>query len=101
MIWRVKEAILHGGGYILDFHMFSNKAICINFEVSVGNIGRLYSSLKREAFLTQESDDLLAGYRDQLGRLEGAKAADVAGTLNITFIHNEPDLRIEVPPIPG
>lgn len=102
MISRVKEAILQGGGYITDFRMFSNTAICINFEVSVGNIEKLYSSLKREAFLNQESHDLLAGCCNQLAQLgERAKATDVMGTLEITFIHNEPDLRIEVPPIPG
>ncbi len=102
MISRVKDAILRGGGYILDFHMFSNTAICINFEVSVGNIEKLSSSLTREAFLNQKSHDLLADCCNQLAQLgERPKAADVMGTLNITFIHNEPDLRIEVPPIPG
>ena len=103
MISRVKEAILLGGGYVTDFHMFSNAVICINFEVSAGNTGRLYASLiATELRLSQESHDLLAGYADQLRLLgERAKAADVRGTLNITFIHDETDLRIEVPPIPG
>jgi hypothetical protein len=32
---------------------------------------------------------------------EKARASEVTGTLEITFIHNEPDLRIEVPLIPG
>lgn len=102
MISRVKEAILQGGGYITDFHLFSNTAICINFEVSVGNIEKLYAALTPHAFLNQESHELLAGCCDEL-RAAGdrAKAMDVSGTLNITFIHNEPDLRIEVPPIPG
>ena len=103
MISGVREAILEGGGYILDFHMFSNAAICINFEVSVGSIGNFYTSLVSTGLgLDRESRDLLAGCSQELGELgEGAKAADVMGTLNITFIHNEPDLRIEVPPIPG
>jgi hypothetical protein len=103
MISRVKEAILRGGGYVTDFHMFSNAAICLNFEVSVGNIGSLYESLVATGLsLSQESHDALAGYPDQQGLLvERAEAADVMGTLNITFIHDEPDLRIEAPPIPG
>ncbi|MDQ3750808.1 MAG: hypothetical protein M3367_17585, partial [Acidobacteriota bacterium] len=58
MISRVKDAILNGGGYILDFHMFSNKAISINFEVSAGNIKKFYSSLKAtDLHLYQESHD--------------------------------------------
>lgn len=103
MIYRVKDAILSGGGYILDFHMFSNKAICINFEVPAGNIEKFYSSLMGTGLqLYKESHDLLADSCKQLEQLGGkSKAADVAGTLQITFIHNEPDLRIECPPIPG
>ena len=103
MISRVKEAILKGGGHILDYHRFSNTAICINFEVSVGNIEQLCSSLTAtDLHLNPESRDLLVGCCNQLEQLgERAKATDVMGTLNITFIHDEPDLRIEVPPIPG
>ena len=103
MISRVKEAILQGGGDIIDFHMFSNTAICINFEVSVGNIEKLYSSLTATSLrLDQESHELLVNCCDQLDQIEErAKTTDVSGTLQITFIHNEPDLRIEVPPIPG
>ena len=103
MISLVREAIHAGGGYVLDFHMFSNAAICINFEVAAGNVERLYSSLKATGLrLSRESHDLLADCCGELDRLgERAKAADVSGTLQIAFIHDEPDLRIEVPPIPG
>lgn len=103
MISRVKDAILNGGGYILDFHMFSNKAISINFEVSVRNIEKLYSSLETTNLnLYQESHDLLMDYCKRLEQLdEKSKAEDVAGGLHITFFHDEPDLRIECPPIPG
>lgn len=103
MISRVKEAISKGGGCIFDFHIFSNASICIDFEVSVGNIEKLYTSLTATGLrLNQESHDLLADCCNELKRLgEKSKIADVAGTLQITFIHNEPDLRIECPPIPG
>jgi hypothetical protein len=103
MISRVKEAISTGGGYILDFHMFSNASICINFEVPVGNIEKLYSSLTETSLhLSPESHELLADCCKQLERPgREPKVIDVVGTLQITFIHNEPDLRIECPPIPG
>ena len=103
MISRVREAILEGGGYILDLHMFSNAAICINFAVAVGDIGKFYTSLAATGLrLDQESHDLLEGSSQRLGELgEAAKAAEVMGALNIAFIHDEPDLRIELPPIPG
>jgi hypothetical protein len=35
--------------------------------------------------------------------LRSGQAVDeeIPGTLQVTFVHNDPDLRIEVPPIPG
>ena len=42
LISSVKEAILQAGGYIIHFHMFSNAAICINFEISACNIVDYY-----------------------------------------------------------
>lgn len=103
MISLVTEAIRAGGGYVADFHMFSNVAITIDFEVPAANVGRLHSSLKGTGLrLSQESDELLATCGGESGEPgEAAKAVDVLGALQITFIHDEPDLRIEVPPIPG
>ena len=103
MISRVKEAILQGGGFIVDFRMFSNLSVCLNFEISAGKICDLSAALKStELRLTEESHKLLADYCQQAEQLSvEARASEIAGTLEITFIHNEPDLRIEVPPIPG
>jgi hypothetical protein len=50
----------------------------------------------------EEGSCLLANcckWLEQLG--EKAGASEVVGTLAFTFTHNEPDLRIEVPHIPG
>ena len=92
MIWRVKEALLRAGADILDFQAFSDKAVCINFEVTAGNLENLYSLLVQEAFLYQESLELLAETSDRLSRIgEPGKAKNVLGALNITFVQNEPD----------
>ncbi|MDT5059632.1 MAG: hypothetical protein QOH63_91 [Acidobacteriota bacterium] len=98
MISRVKEAILKGGGFILDFHMFSNLSICLNFELTVGKINQLYDALKATGLqLSEESARLLENCCRGLEQLEEkARASEVTGTLAITFIHSEPDLRIEV-----
>lgn len=103
MIFSVKEAILKGGGFVTDFHMFSNLSICLNFELSARKIESFHMALKATGLgLTEESQELLAECSKQMEQLgEEAGASEVAGTLEITFIHDEPDLRIEVPPIPG
>jgi hypothetical protein len=103
MISRVKEAILKGCGSVLDFHMFSNLSICLNFKLAVGKIEKLYDALKATGLrLSEESQRLLENCCEGLEQLEEkAKASEVTGTLAITFIHREPDLRIEAPHIPG
>jgi hypothetical protein len=103
MISRVKEAILKGGGSILDFHMFSNLSICLNFELTVGKIEKLYDALTATGLrLSEESRRLLENCCEGLEQLEEkARASEVTATLEITFIHSEPDLRMEAPPIPG
>lgn len=100
VIGRINRAILEGGGFVMDSKMFSNISMCFNFEVSVGSLGKFYSSITKETILDEMSLDLLACWRDQ--ESQGMPPdAGVTGTLNMTFIHNEPDLRIETPPIPG
>jgi len=102
MMTRAKEAISEHGS-ILDFHPFSNRSICFNFELAVGKLAQLHDSLQQSGLkLTDETERLLANCRKGLEQLdEKARASEVTGTLEITFIHDEPDLRIEVPPVPS
>ena len=102
MISRAEEALQECGS-ILDFHLFSNRSICLNFRLTVGKIDKLHDLLREAGLkLREESERLLMNCCRGLEQLdEKAKASEVTGTLEITFIHDEPDLRIEVPPIPG
>ena len=93
---QVKEALLASGGWVVDFHHFSNLSLCINFEIEPQHIGRLYEALTAlDVRIADAGREQLASLRERPG------AGDVRGTLQITFIHDEPDLRREVPPIPG
>jgi hypothetical protein len=100
MIGRIKDAMISGGGYTLNFQMFSNVAICINFEVSAKSLGAFYTALAKEGILNDESLGQLAEFRDPQLEADGT-AEDINGSLNVTFIHDEPDLRIKAPRIPG
>lgn len=102
MITRAKEAISEHGS-ITNFHLFSNRSICLNFELAVGKVGKLHDSLRASGLkLTEATQRLLTDCRAGLEQLDAqARASEVTGTLEITFIHDEPDLLIEVPPIPG
>ena len=96
MTARVSEAISQAGAWITDFHLYSNILICINFEVPDANLERLATTLLQTGLhLSQESTDRLT---DADNSTEGK---ELAGTLQITFVHNEPDLSREVPAVPG
>jgi hypothetical protein len=94
---RVSEAINQAEGWITDFRLYSNILICINFEVPLSNLNKLAASLQETGLqLSQESLEQLRSVYDPM-----LKQQELAGTLQITFIHDEPDLIREVPAVPG
>lgn len=98
MIERVKTALSQSGAYILNFHMFSNASLVLQFEAPSDQLARLGPALQATGLrLEQRSQEIL----DAWGKQAAAKARDIPGTLQITFIHTEPDLIIEVPMVPG
>jgi hypothetical protein len=98
-----ERAITESGGWILDFKQFSNVSVCISFEIPAHNLEKLHRVLKAiDLSLTKESDEALSSYNDlQNHSFAGPSESDISATLQITFIHNEPDLRRDVPAIPG
>ena len=94
---RVSEAINQAGAWITDFHLYSNILICINFEVPIANLGRLAASVQETGLhLSQESLEQLIPANDST-----LKDKELVGTLQITFVHNEPDLLRKIPAVPG
>ncbi|HEX8197469.1 MAG TPA: hypothetical protein VF571_14840 [Pyrinomonadaceae bacterium] len=102
MLDRLKKAIAASNGWITDFHQFSNFSVCINFEIELKHVSELRSLLlETKLNLDEKSLLLLDELSNQAAEKNGTANKEILGTLQISFIHNEPDLRIEVPPIPG
>ncbi|MBI4781075.1 MAG: hypothetical protein HY785_07090 [Oscillatoriophycideae cyanobacterium NC_groundwater_1537_Pr4_S-0.65um_50_18] len=94
---RVSEAINQAGAWITDFHLYSNLLICINFQVAIADVGRLAITLPETGLhLSQESLKQLTSVRDST-----LNEKELGGTLQITFVHHEPDLLRDVPAVPG
>jgi hypothetical protein len=75
--------------------LFSNVSINLSFEIPASRIGSLRDALElMDLHLSTSSLESIAHRSDE-------PSGDIAGSLHITFIHNEPDLRIRVPAIPG
>jgi hypothetical protein len=96
-----KDAINSSGGWILDFKFFSNISIRFNFEIPKQSVEKLQSALAEiDLQLSDESTQTLAEIINQEFP-SNASTKDLKGTLHITFVHDEPDLHLPVPPIPG
>jgi hypothetical protein len=94
MIAKLRDALQGAGADLIDFQMFSNTAISLSFELLGKHLEELASAFVSSALsLDDESVERLR----QIYEPEQV----LSGSLNVTFIHSEPDLRIPVPPIPG
>lgn len=102
VIVAVASIIGKADGAILDHHQFSNKAISIDFEMASRGLAELPGQLEGAGL--RLADESLAAIKQAIlenqSRLEGAPV-EVAGSIQITFFHHEPDLRLEVPAVPG
>jgi len=97
MTSRVSDAINQSGAWITDFHLYSNISICINFQVASTDVKKLAQSLQEtDLHLSPESIEQLVAVDDP-----AQNEKEWMGTLQITFVHNEPDLIREVPNVPG
>lgn len=76
---RVRFAVARAGGWIAGHQQFSNVSLCLWFEMEGGQLPELGEALRKAGIpLTREPD---------------AEAGDVRCSLQMTFIHTEPDLR--------
>jgi hypothetical protein len=86
-------------GWIVDFRQFSNMALAVQFEMPPASAAGLRRALEPLPLT------LSAATAEALARLESAPPSTlpdpVPGSVSVTFVHSEPDLRIPVPAVPG
>jgi hypothetical protein len=80
------------GGWIDDVHMYSNLMNTIRLTLPAGAFAGLLAALA-EAGIAVDPPEGLGEIRDA--------AAERMATLQLTFIHDEPDLKRDVPAVPG
>lgn len=98
MITRIERAISHSGGWMLDHRFFSNVAVSLSFEIGAEKIGAMREALEATGLkLTPRSREELARRATVLT----PPVEQITGFLHVTFLHNEPDLKQEIPAIPG
>jgi len=86
-ITNIKDAINSSQGWIVDHKLFSNNSASLTFEIPAKSI---------DAFLHKLND---AGFKPEIiGDKPLGSVGDIRCGLAITFIHNDPDMKREVPP---
>lgn len=92
---RVRDAFIEAHAFITDIHAFGGFQTTLAFEVEAHHLGDLERALAAAGLrLDAES---VEGLREAARRASG----EVQGTLAIVFLKGDPDLRHEVPSVPG
>ncbi|MEP1089953.1 MAG: hypothetical protein ABJH63_20240 [Rhizobiaceae bacterium] len=86
-IMAVREAIAGSQGWIVDQSLFSNTATTISFEMP---------STSRQNFLSGLVDAGLTAHIER--EVSSSDTGDFRGIISMTFAHDEPDLKRDVPP---
>ncbi len=91
------EALQRSGGWIDDVHFFSNVAVNVRCVILAADVPRLAEDLIGLPIGLRQEDTAA------LGRAASRLAGDeeLTFSLQITFVHDEPDLRRHVPSVPG
>ncbi len=72
-------------GWIVNHQLFSNMSASIIFEIPSDEICKFYEKLQSSGFNINADENFVG------------KTSDVRGSIAITFIHEEPDLKRDVP----
>jgi hypothetical protein len=92
---RVSDAIGEAGAWITDVHFFSGIQTTFAFEITADRLAALEAALLR----AKVSLDRLS--RERLAGAAADTPEEVQGTLAVTFAEGDPDLKHEVPTVPG
>lgn len=76
---RARFAVARSGGRLTGHQQFSNVSLCLWFEVDGGRLPELGEALRKAGIPLASEPEAAAG--------------EARCSLQITFIHNEPDLR--------
>ena len=85
-ITEVRNAIIGRGGWIVDHTLFSNLSANLNFELPGDQAADLVTTL--EAARLRPAIE---------GEMPGEQQKDLRGQVALTFIHQVPDLKRDVP----
>lgn len=92
----INDAVIGAGGWVVNHTLYANLATVFQLMMPAHRVVAFLEALE-ELHVRLDSESLA-----QADVLRGnANEDELPLCLNVTFIHNEPDLRREVPAVPG
>ena len=88
-IGLVRNAIIAAEGWVTHHQLFSNMAVSISCEMPMGLAAKFIAAL--------HAADLAPAFDGDIPKDDGGKDVDLRVGITLTFIHNEPDLKRDVP----
>lgn len=94
----IRDAISAAGGWISSENLFSNLATSIHCFMPPAGLAILKEAISSNDVMLDDNshERLLAGIAKEHPDID-----EMPVSLNITFSHNEPDLKREIPAVPG
>lgn len=92
----INNEVLSAGGWIISHTLFSNIAATFRFEIPANKLASMQRRLEDQAIRIDADSQKSTAQLDSAAGNE-----DIVAILNITFVHDEPDLRHTIPAIPG
>ncbi|WP_282035306.1 hypothetical protein [Metabacillus indicus] len=100
MIDYAINSISKCSGWVTNHTMYANKMIVINFEIEVRGVKELLHLLNQNGLvLLEKSNEIIKEFPDNIVQTNCNK--EITGSINITFINEEPTVRNHIPAIPG
>lgn len=94
----INDAVAGTGGWITNHTFFSNIATTFHFTTAPGNFSAFQARIFEAGVLL---DDESIAKLSELEMKNSGLPEEIPAALNVTFIHDEPELRREVPAVPG
>lgn len=88
-----RRAISDSGGWITNFRQYSNFAVVLDLEIAPEKLAGMYAAIEAAGIpLSPPCSELPPPAPGQ---------EEMQGALRLDFVHDEPDLSIPVPAVPG
>ena len=91
----LKDAIVAAGGWVTGYREFSNRAVCVNFEIEERHCQDLFSRLRTTGCVLDPRTI------QSLSEVAPHGERTCMGTLQVTLLHDDPDQKTHIPAIPG